>query len=74
MNGWIVAVLVASGLTLAIVVVVVLGSISQVKDLGRSARRFRDDVGGLASDISRDGARVSDRAARLEGRGRGQRS
>jgi hypothetical protein len=66
-NPWIVAVLAAAVLTLAFAVVVVVGSISQVKDLGRTAQRFQDEVGGLASDISRDAGRVSDRAAALQG-------
>jgi hypothetical protein len=73
-NPWIFAVLVASGLTLAGVVVVVLGSVSVVKDLGRSARRFSDEVGGLASDISRDAAQVSDRTAQLQAPGRSRSS
>jgi len=73
-NPWIVAVLAATGLTLAIMVVVVASSISVVKDLGRSARRFSDEVGGLASDISRDAAQVSDRTAQLQAPRRGRRS
>jgi hypothetical protein len=73
-NPWIVAVLVASGSTLVVVIVAVAGSISVVKDLGRSARRFSDEVGGLASDISRDAAQVSDRTAQLQAPGRSRRS
>jgi len=73
-NPWIVAVLAASGLTLAIMIVVVASSISVVKDLGRSARRFSDEVGGLTSDISRDAAKVSDRTAQLQAPGRSRRS
>ena len=74
MNGWIVAIVIALVLTLAFTAVVVFGSVSQVKDLGRAARRFQDEVGGLASDISRDAARVSDRTSRLEGPKRARRS
>jgi hypothetical protein len=73
-NPWIVAVVVASGLTLLFLVVIILGSVSTIRDLSRSARRFSDEVGGLASDISRDAATVSDRTAQLQAPGRGRRT
>jgi hypothetical protein len=65
-NPWIVAVLTASGLTLVFLAVAAVASISTVKDLGRAARRFSDEVGGLASEISGEAARAGDRAAQLE--------
>jgi Sec-independent protein translocase protein TatA len=34
--------------------------------VGRTARRFRDEVGPVASELSREGAEVSDRAQRLQ--------
>jgi hypothetical protein len=64
-NGWIVAVVVASGLTLALVAIFALGYVSLIVDLGRTARRFRDEVGGLADEVSREASRAGDRAGRL---------
>ena len=66
MNPWIVAVVIASGITLVGLIVVVLASISTVRDLARSARRFQEDVGGLAADISSEAGNASAHAARLE--------
>jgi type II secretory pathway pseudopilin PulG len=66
MNPWIVAVLAASAFTLVVLTVAAAASISTVRDLARSARRFQRDVGGLASEISGEAARASDRAGHLE--------
>jgi hypothetical protein len=34
--------------------------------VGRTARRFREEVGPVASEVSREGAETSERAGRLE--------
>jgi hypothetical protein len=65
-NPWIAAVLVASGLTVVLLLIAAVSSISAVKDLARAARRFQDEVGGLATEISGDASRISERAAGLE--------
>jgi hypothetical protein len=65
-NPWIVAVLAASGLTLAVVIVAAFASVSTVRDVARSARRFQEEVGGLAGEIGSEAARAGDRAARME--------
>jgi hypothetical protein len=71
-SRWILAVVIASGLTLAGVLLAIVGSFSALTDLGRTARRLRDEVGGLTSDISRERDRVRDRTARRTSSGRGR--
>jgi heme exporter protein D len=65
-NPWIAAVIVASGLTLVVLIIAIVSSISTVKDLARSARRFQREVGGLAAEINSTAAEVGDRAGRLQ--------
>jgi hypothetical protein len=64
-NPWIAAVIAASGITLVIAVIAIVSSISAVKDLGRSVRRFQEEVGGLAAEISGDADRIGQRAGEL---------
>ena len=66
MNPWIAAVLIAFFFTLVVAIGAVLTSISAVKDLARSARRFQEEVGGLAADIGGDADRLTRRTAALQ--------
>jgi len=55
----------------AIVVLVFAISLGRhVVLVGRTARRLQDEVGPLATDVSREGAEVADRVERLEAPGR----
>jgi hypothetical protein len=63
---WIAAVLAASGVTLALLLMFVLGHISSFLDLGRAAQRFRDEAGGLAGEISHEASEVRERAGKLQ--------
>jgi hypothetical protein len=71
---WILAVIAANGLTLALIAIVAPAAVSLFADLARAARQFRDELGGLTAEISREAARASDRTAQLGARGRGRRS
>jgi hypothetical protein len=73
-NPWIAAVVVASGLTIVILLVAVVSSISTVKDLARSVHRFQAEVGDLADEIGSDAGAVGERAAALQAPGRDRRS
>jgi hypothetical protein len=42
--------------------------------IGRTARRFREEVGPLADELAQDGAQTSDRAQRLQLPSRPERS
>ena len=72
MNGWIIAVLAASAVTIILLGVFVAAEVSQMLDLGRTAQRFQDEVGGLAAEIRREASRVSDRSSQLRGPGQGR--
>jgi hypothetical protein len=69
---WILAVVAASGLTLVLIAIIVAAAVSLFADLTRAARRFRDELGGLTAEISREAARASDRAAQHRALGRGR--
>jgi hypothetical protein len=54
------------GIVTKMVVVVFAISIGRhVLIVGRTARRFREEVGPLAAEVGRDGTEASDRAERL---------
>jgi hypothetical protein len=71
-NGWIVAVLAATAVTIILLGVFVAAEVSQILDLGRTAQRFQDEVGGLAAEISREASTVSDRTSQLHAPGKGR--
>jgi uncharacterized protein YoxC len=73
-NPWIAAVIAALGLTLVFVIVAVASSISTLKDLGRSVRRFQEEVGGLAAEIGSDADTLGARASELQAPARDRRS
>jgi hypothetical protein len=51
--------------TMLAVAAVLVGLVRHVLGLGRTLRRFRDEVTPIAEEISADGDRASARAARL---------
>jgi hypothetical protein len=71
-NGWIVAVVAASAVTLILLGVFVAAEVSQILDLGRTAQRFQDEVGSLTAEIGREASTVSDRTSQLQGPGKGR--
>jgi hypothetical protein len=50
------------------VAAVLVGLVRHVLGLGRTLRRFRDEVTPIAEEISAEGARASSRSARLSAR------
>jgi type II secretory pathway pseudopilin PulG len=62
---WIAVWLLASLVTLMLVGVFLAFLVSQLLQVGRAAQRFQDEVGGLASDISRSASRAEEHAGSL---------
>jgi hypothetical protein len=54
--------------TTLVVAAVLVGLVRHVLGLGRTLRRFRDEVTPIAEEISAEGARASSRSARLSAR------
>ena len=65
MATWLLVVLLANLVTLIVLLGYLLSQIDQIVQLMRAARRFQEEVGGLAGEISREAARASERAGRL---------
>jgi hypothetical protein len=64
---WLFVWLVATLVTVVVVCAFLASMAASILQLGRAARRFQDEVGALAADISRGAARAGERAGRLQG-------
>jgi len=67
MRVWILAWLLATLVTLVVLGAFLAAMVSAALQVGRAAQRFQDEVGGLATDISRGAARAGDRTSRMRG-------
>jgi hypothetical protein len=72
-STWLIWWFVIALVTTLVIVVVVVGLVRQALVLGRAGKRFQDEVGPLADEISREGDRASAHAARLRSPGLGHR-
>jgi hypothetical protein len=72
--SWVFVWLLLGIVTTMVVVVFAISLGRHVLIVGRTARRFREEVGPLAAEVSRDGTGASDRAEQLRVRRAPERS
>jgi hypothetical protein len=65
MNPWLFVWILASGASIVVLCIVLASMGSELLQLTRAARRFQEEVGGLAADISRGQRRASERVSSL---------
>jgi hypothetical protein len=65
MSTWLLVWIIASGVSIAALGVFLASMGAQLLQLMRAARRFQEEVGGLAAEISRGSARASQRVSNL---------
>jgi uncharacterized membrane protein len=73
MSGWLVVWIALGTVTTLVVLAFVLALGRHVLILGRTARRFQEEVGSVADEVARERARASehaDRLSRAQGTGR----
>jgi len=68
--SWVSVWLLLALLTTVVVLVFAISLGRHALIVGRTARRFREEVGPVASEVSREGAETADRVERLEVPGR----
>lgn len=71
MSTWLLVWILASGVSVLLLCVFLASMGSQLLQLTRAARRFQDEVGGLAAEISRGSRRATERMSRLPSPGKG---
>jgi len=69
-NPWVVVWLVVAIVTTAALIAFAIALGRHVLVLGRTVRRFQEEVQPIAGDVSRQGSRASDHAAKLHPPGR----
>lgn len=74
MSTWLVVWIVLGAVSTLALLALVLALGRHVLILGRTARRFQEEVGPIADEIAREGARASEHADRLGRTRRGGRS
>ena len=72
MSTWLLVWILASGVSIAVLCIFLASMGSQLLQLTRAARRFQEEVGGLAADISRGSRRASERVSSLPTPGKGR--
>ncbi len=72
MSTWLLIWIIASGVSIAALGIFLASMGSQLLQLTRAARRFQDEVGGLAAEISRGSNRASQRVSNLSTPGKGR--
>jgi hypothetical protein len=65
MNPWLFVWILASGASIVVLCIFLASMGSELLQLTRAARRFQEEVGGLAADISRGQRRASERVSSL---------
>ncbi len=72
--SWVLVWLLLGIVTTMVIVVFAISLGRHVLIIGRTARRFREEVGPLATEVERGGSEASDRAERLRLRRTSERS
>jgi len=72
MSTWLLVWILVSGVSIAVLCIFLASMGSQLLQLTRAARRFQEEVGGLAADISRGSRRASERVSGLPTPGKGR--
>jgi hypothetical protein len=72
MSPWLLVWIIASGFAIALICVFLAFLGYHAVQVARAARRFQEDVGGLAAEISRGSRRASERVSRLPAPGKGR--
>jgi len=72
MSTWLLVWIIASGFAIALICLCLAFLGYHAVQVARAARRFQEDVGGLAAEISRGSRRASERVSRLPAPGKGR--
>jgi hypothetical protein len=65
MSTWLLVWIIASGVSIAALCIFLASMAAQALQLTRAARRFQEEVGPIAAEISRGSNRASERVANL---------
>jgi hypothetical protein len=71
-STWLLVWILVSGVSIAVLCIFLASMGSHLLQLTRAARRFQEEVGGLAADISRGSRRASERVSSLPTPGKGR--